>query len=368
MRRLLQFILLKPVLWANEKFSSRPQKERIFPALTELFNSIRDGKNKKGLRLALNTGDKYIIFSDQHKGTKNGADDFMKSEGAYLAALEYYLQNDYGLISLGDSEELWENTLGRVKKNNLQSFEAEKAFLAGNRFYKIFGNHDLYWANDPFAWWQLKNIYGQDVKIYEGLILELLTGGKPLEILLTHGHQGDANSDGNAFSKFFVSRIWGPLQAYLRINPNTPAYDERKKTAHNHLMYEWSAQQSCCILVTGHTHQPVFGSLTHLERLYKKLLFARHEGDEILIRETEKEIRKREREYKSVSIDYLKMQPTYFNTGCCCFRDGDITGIEITQQSICLVKWSKEKQRVILEQSSFSNLFDAFQPASALPR
>jgi hypothetical protein len=33
---------------------------------------------------------------------------------------------------------------------------------------------------------------------------------------MTHGHQGDLQSDGNWFSKWFVSSIWGPLQGYLR--------------------------------------------------------------------------------------------------------------------------------------------------------
>ena len=74
-------------------------------------------------------------------------------------------------------------------------------------------------------------------------------------------------SDGNWFSKFFVTKIWAPLQALLRINPNTPAYDQELKTEHNRMMYEWAMQQTDLILITGHTHQPVFESLTHFERL-----------------------------------------------------------------------------------------------------
>ena len=34
--------------------------------------------------------DRFIIFSDQHKGARNGADDFMACEGTYAAALDYY--------------------------------------------------------------------------------------------------------------------------------------------------------------------------------------------------------------------------------------------------------------------------------------
>ena len=356
MRKFLQLLLLKPVLWASSRFASRPQKVKIHTALTKLCRDITTRNTKNPSLLLFGHSEKYIVFSDQHKGGKNGADDFMNAEKTYLAALDHYYTDNYKFISLGDSEELWENSLSRVKKHNKLSFESEKRFVVANRFYKVFGNHDLYWINDPFAWWQLKNIYGIDVRIYEGLVLRLTVDDRPFDILLTHGHQGDASSDGNWFSKFFVARIWAPLQAYLKINPNTPAYDEQKKTAHNHIMYEWSSLQNDRILITGHTHQPVFGSLTHLERLYKKVLVARKAGNLKEVEETEIEIRKREREYRSVSIDYLQMLPSYFNTGCCCYRDGDITGIEITFEKITLVKWTPDGKRQSLEEITLSEL------------
>lgn len=385
MRRLLQRILLKPILWATEKFSSKPQKEKIYPALSRLREEIITNPGKKGIQIQLNEADQFIIFSDQHRGAKNGADDFMSAEAAYLAALDHYYRKNFSFISLGDSEELWENLLRKVKKHNAATFQAEKLFIQQNRFYKVFGNHDLYWVNDPLAWWQLKNIYGQEVRVYEGIILQItidnrqyaigksggssgnlpiaipIAIGSRLTIFLTHGHQGDASSDGNWFSKFFVSRIWGPLQAYLRINPNTPAYDEQKKTEHNHIMYEWSAAQKNLVLITGHTHQPVFGSLTHLERLYKKLLMARQSGNVDQIREAEAEVRKMERQFKSVAVDYLQMKPTYFNSGCCCYRDGDITGIEIGNAKISLVKWNKTGERILLEETTLSELYEQIQ-------
>ena len=36
-------------------------------------------------------------------------------------------------------------------------------------------------------------------------------------------------------------------------------------------MYEWSSVEKNILLITGHTHQPAFMSLTHLERLYERL-------------------------------------------------------------------------------------------------
>jgi hypothetical protein len=50
---------------------------------------------------------------------------------------------------------------------------------------------------------------------------------------------------------------------------------------------------------------------------------------------------------------------TYFNSGCCCFDDGDITGIEIDGGCIRLIKWAykgKESVRVVLEESKLEDL------------
>ena len=386
MRRLVQIILLKPILWFSRKFTSRPERSRIFKALSDLFRNIKEEPGKKGVVLSLKENSRIIIFSDHHRGAKNGADDFMKAETAYLAALDYYFENKFQYISLGDSEELWENTLNQVKKNNSITFEAEKRFILKDKFFKVFGNHDLYWDNSPIASQQLKAIYGKKLRVFEGIILEkdnkeehtqkkktndpfsifkikpaaddevLPIANCPLTIFLTHGHQGDASSDGNWFSKFFVANIWAPLQSYLRINFNTPAYDEDLKTAHNLIMYEWSAKYKKLVLITGHTHQPVFESLTHPERMYRQLgdAIKAKKADEV--KQIEEEIKRRGRNYKTTPAQYLTLKPSYFNSGCCCFRDGDITGIEITHEKISLVKWNIHKQRVLLEETTLEKL------------
>jgi hypothetical protein len=36
-------------------------------------------------------------------------------------------------------------------------------------------------------------------------------------------------------------------------------------------------------------------------------------------------------------------QPSYFNTGCCSYSDGSITGIEISDGDLRLVRWTDEK-------------------------
>jgi predicted phosphodiesterase len=360
MRRFLQILLTKPVVWLANKFSSSPNMERVHTALTKLYENILLTTGKKGIVLPLDAGkDRFIIFSDQHKGAKNGSDDFRTAEPGYLAALEHYYREGFHLISLGDCEELWENLVWPVMSKNKSTTEAEKKFVAVNRFTKVFGNHDLFWNNDPFASFYLKIMYGETVKVYEGVVLQTNANGKETNIFLTHGHQGDGQSDGNPISAWIVSRIWAPLQSYLKINPNTPAYQKEMKTAHNRFMYEWSKEQNNPVLITGHTHQPVFASLTHLERLYKQLIAAEKENNSNAIHSLKKEIGFRQNEYDYVRANYMHMKPFYFNTGCCCFTDGDITGIEIADGMIRLIKWKSRQslsERMILEEMNLHEL------------
>ena len=333
MRKLIRYLLLKPIRWLVAKFGSDPDRERIFDALTKLNVRIKTSGGKKGMVIPFVPGtDRFIIFSDQHKGAKNGADDFELAEPNYLAALQHYYQSGFHLICLGDSEELWENTLTQVKKYNEDSFVAEKKFALKHMFTKVFGNHDLDWEINPLAEKELHEIYHKPVVALEGIVLEGSIGNNIISFFCTHGHQGDEQSDGNLFSKFFVSKIWAPLQAYLRVNPNTPAYNAALKTEHNRLMYEWSSNQKDLILITGHTHQPVFESLTHFERLQR-------EKDEML---------------------YNDIRPSYFNSGCCCYDDGDITGIELVDGCIKLVKWELAdgvSKRIELESESLDKIY-----------
>src|SRR5687768_9730904 len=173
MRKLLIRLFQQPVLRMANRYSSKPDRPRIYAALSDLLSRILNGEKEKGLVIPfdIHTG-KFIIFSDQHKGRRNGADDFTLCEPNYLAALDYYYQSGFHLVALGDCEELWENTLNAVRKAQAASFEKEKQFVPKNAFIKIFGNHDLYWDNDPFAPFLVKEIYGVDLGIHEGVVLQ----------------------------------------------------------------------------------------------------------------------------------------------------------------------------------------------------
>lgn len=361
MRRLLQRLLTKPVIRLSDAFSSRPDQQKVNAALTELYNTIINKPDQQdGIVIPFDKDkQKFIIFSDQHKGARDGADDFALANKNYLAALDYYNQRLFHYINLGDSEELWENRMATVKRHNKPTFEKERLFLDRNAFTKVFGNHDLYWDTDPLAQLSLLQLYGQKIKVYEGVILKTEVNNKPLSIYLTHGHQGDMQSDGNWFSKWFISDVWGPVQGFLRINPNTPANNDELKTEHNRIMYEWSEQQKDLLLITGHTHQPVFRSLTHLEKLYTELDKAKASNNQQLINDTQHQIT--ERHIKGDrTVQLNKYKPCYFNSGCCCFNDGDITGIEIEDGQIRLIQWKyathNEPKRLVLDKCGLEEL------------
>lgn len=362
-RKLLSFLLKRPVIYLANRFSSAPKRDDVFDSLSKLYAQCT-AKDSDCL-FEMNSNNKpIIIFSDQHKGNKKGSDEFALAESNYVEALNYYNKRQAYYINLGDSEDFWKYNVFSLMKHNKRSFAAEKQFHDRRALAKIYGNHDLFWHLDPLAPVYLKEIYESSLRVFGGIVVRFpRKGGSYVDVFCTHGHQGDARSDGNKFSVWFVTYVWAPLQSFLRININTPAHDNSLKSVHNQLMYEWSLQQRNLILITGHTHQPVFNSLSHLERLYLKLEKAKAENNTERMQQIESEIPRRSREYDVLQLGYDHLKPSYFNAGCCCFNDGTITGIEFDEGCIRLVKWSANKEtgkpeRIVAEEEGISELFN----------
>jgi predicted phosphodiesterase len=239
--------------------------------------------------------------------------------------------------------------------------QAEVNFLNDGRYYRMFGNHDLEWNYEFQRNLYLKPIFGDKLKVCEGLILQAAYNNETYVIFLTHGHQGDKRSDGNAFSKWVVAAIWTPIQRFLDINIDTVSDSIELVDKHNIIMYEWSATQKNLIFISGHTHKPVFASLDHVEQLTLQIAKAKQSGDEALIASLQAELDKRKAEYAAKQFIKTMAIPSYFNSGCCCFFDGDITGIEIADGEIRLIKWEEGESgptRKLLEHSSLSYIFD----------
>ncbi len=316
-----------------DRYSSAPQKPIVFKSLSDLFATSEDESNEKVKYLNVTYEEaKFIIFSDQHKGDRSTADDFKLAEDNYSAALDFYFTNGFTFINLGDSEELWKFSVDKILPANEIILKKEAAFQP-ERFYKTFGNHDLIWKNkaDVFIW--LRKYFTMPLVINEGILIKIKTVANEIKVFLTHDHQGDNMSDNNAFSTWVVAHLWLPLQRYLNININTPSNDFSLRNEHNVMMSEWSGAQKKLLLVTGHTHVPVFAC----ERYFN------HPSNNI--------------PGKEQSL----IKPSYFNTGCCCFDDGDITGIEIEGGYIRLIKWhevNKVISKKILEEKLLEELLN----------
>ena len=60
-------------------------------------------------RIPFTNSDKFILFSDCHRGDGSFADEFANNRNIYMHALSHYYKNDFQYIELGDGDELWEN-------------------------------------------------------------------------------------------------------------------------------------------------------------------------------------------------------------------------------------------------------------------
>ena len=362
LRKFFQRLLQKPVTRLAERLSSSPRKKDVFHSLSALLADIAAQKGDRGIVIPFDCNkDKMIILSDQHKGGRDLADDFMGAEKTYLHALQYYFEHGYSLINLGDCEELWENTPKVVIEKNQDALMMEAKFLEGGRYFRIYGNHDLEWKYLIQQNLYLKPLFGSTLKVYEGIILKVAHNQKDFQIFLSHGHQGDQRSDGNAFSMWFVAAIWTPIQRFLEVTINTVSDSFALVDKHNIMMYEWSATQPDTVFISGHTHKPVFASLDHIDRLAKQLEKAKETNDTEDIENINRQLEKRKEEYKGKKIVKTMAHPSYFNTGCCCFSDGDISGIEIEDGFIRLIKWDLAQNgitRKVLEEAPLFYIFD----------
>lgn len=289
---------------------------------------------------------RLIIFSDLHRGVRDGADDFQRCERAYNAALAYYFRAGYTLCLLGDVEELWECRPGPILEKYQHSFELERKFRREGRYWRFWGNHDDLWSF-PQAVQQYLGTVGLEGPVWESLRLEVRDQGTRLgELFFVHGHQGTSSSDRfGRVSRLFVRYVWRNWQRLTKMASTTPARDWELRQKHDEAMYRWAMSQRApgVILFTGHTHRPVFKSKSLVDKLTRELEELEHtqDGPELL------EHRKRlEAELEWVRAGQFQTpesivmeKPCYFNTGCCSFGDGDVTGLEIADGAVQLVRW-----------------------------
>ena len=329
---------------------SQPRTVPLDPKYAEGIRKGLDAAFKRAEERPLDpAADKIAIFSDHHKGVGDPADDFRRCEHAYAEALGYYLEAGYALFVLGDAEELWEEHAGPVLERYRDVLALEGEFARrGRGVERFYGNHDDQWASAKQVAKHLRPIFGE-IKVREGLRLKVeRAGGPAATVFFVHGHQGTADSDRwGWFSRLFVRYVWRPLQRKTGYSATTPARSAELRGKHDRAMYEWArTQPPGLVLIAGHTHRPVFARSVPdppptrpIKELEAALERAVAGGDAPAAAALRAEL-----EYARTSVrrpdEALTVSPPcYFNTGCCSFPDGDVTGLEIADGEIRLVRW-----------------------------
>jgi len=329
------------------------------------------------------TSDRIVIFSDQHRGIRNGADDFRRCERAYNAALAYYYHMGYTLVVLGDGEELWEERPGPVIETYRHTLKMEAKFHQDGRYLRVWGNHDDDWRFPDKVESYLGPVFGdRPLPVPEGYLFRVENRGERLgELLLVHGHQGSATSDRFAgLSKFFVRYLWRPFQRLTNYSINTPAKDWSLRATRDRGMQRWAASQpEPTVVICGHTHRPVFESQTHADQLARRLEAVRGKLEtrpdnkdlqaEMSLLEAEIEwVRAQGHQEPGIEGSAARRKPHYFNTGCCSFLDGDVTGFELAEGAIRLVRWPDNNDRPapqVLRSAPLREVYDVLREDDA---
>ncbi len=261
---------------------------------------------KEAKRIAFTNADKFILFSDCHRGDSSFADDFANNRNIYFHALQHYFKKDFSYIELGDGDELWENMFFKdIFEANKNVYELLQQYFFENRLHMIYGNHDMIYRNESVLKKNLYEYFDQrkgakvplfpNIKFHEAIILQNVDNNNQ-ELFLTHGHQADfMNYIGWKINRFLVRILWKPLQVWGIKDPTSPAKNYIELIKVERRIKKWIASNNNKITITGHTHRPRFPSPTEN---------ALH----------------------------------YFNDGSC-VHPRSITGIEIVEGTIALIKW-----------------------------
>lgn len=318
--------------------------------------------------------DAFVLFSDQHKGDGSGADDFKENAALYMQALSYYEKMGFKLVVLGDSEECWENSYGRILAQYRDVIKKEIDLAVATpqqKKLRVWGNHDKEISLRRFKRYyrKLGTTLLHNVNYREGFRLGP-------DIFLIHGHQGRFFEDiAWKVSRLAVKFVWKSLQKFFLIGKEGPSENIRLREDLELNYYRW-AKKKRLLLICGHTHRALFASLTHLDRLEKEILDLEKKQETLAPasqEETEKIIAQKKAEREQIvsrrqGLPRLFFEtpprepvPCYFNTGCCCYANG-ITCLELEKGSIRLVKWQRGPgERIILAEEGLGKILAAIK-------
>ena len=253
--------------------------------------------------------------------------------------------------------------------------------FGNERVHRIFGNHDLEWGGlrDP-----TRTGVTSPAPATEGIKLGDDSG--KIKILLVHGHQGSLESDLYAWLSRAPVRLFGYIEPLAKLiglygagaAPKSPIAKEFER-----VMYSW-AKRNKVILICGHSHNAIFASKAHWEKLADEK--AQMEAEN-MARETDKETRQKNlRRIQQLEMELLDEKeqgrlvdpldpgniplPCYFNTGCGLYSTGP-TCIEIEDDAIRSIKWTNDASapvgadpREVRHEAKLSELMDQITQAA----
>lgn len=267
-----------------------------------LTNRRLDNAFENAKVIDFDDSDKFIIFSDVHRGDNSIADEFAHNQNIYIHALNQYYDLGYTYIENGDGDELWEHAqFYHIRFAHSDVYELISKFYKNGRFIMLYGNHNMQFSNvmnvstklqkvkDPYNDTTI-NLF-PDIQPLESIILKYRPTGQ--ELFVVHGHQGDLMNDQLwRVSHFWMHHFWRYMHIVGFNNPASPAKSAHKRHKIERRYVKW-IEHSHHLLIVGHTHRPKFS--------------------------------------------YPGQDP-YFNSGSC-VRPRNITGLEIVNGAISLVEW-----------------------------
>ncbi len=308
--------------------------------LKHIYHQL-DKLKKEAKVIPLKHRDKWVIFSDLHVGDRSSKDDFLTNSQLFINSIKYYRDKKFKLFLNGDIEELQRFEYKTIFEKWPDLYQALDQIKEENGLLKTIGNHDVEFSfNDEI---------GLNFPAGQSYIFKHKKG----EIFLFHGHQAST-------FYFKYNKLVGWILKYLAnplgINNYSVAHNSRKKYQIEKRVYHYSVYREI-ISIIGHTHRPLFESLSKAERLKIQIEnlcreFAREKDDSRLkeikktIKSHKKELKKLFKKNKFESVPYLYNAlvhiPCLFNSGTVIGKRG-MTCLEIENNRIRLVHWFDKK-------------------------
>ena len=255
------------------------------------------------MRIPFTNEDRIVFFSDLHRGNNSWADEFARNQNIYSYALRHYYDAGFTYVEVGDGDELLKfKDIRTIRIAHEHIYLMLQKFHQRDRFYYIFGNHDMDYRNPImvatllnhyFSWIDENKdeILFDDFQVYEGLVFQHLESG--VDLFVVHGHQGELFNDRlHWLSRIFLRGLWRPLQLMGLQDPTSVAQNAYARNKVELQLMNWVAKHNQP-MICGHTHQERFP---------------------------------------------INSDPPYFNIGSC-VHPRWITCVEIENGEISLVRW-----------------------------